>query len=299
MVDETRIRRLTRTQHGVISFGQLLAAGLTPGTVRTRVRRGQLHRIHRGVYAVADPALLPLAGWSAALLAAGPRAVLSHRSAAALWRLVPADSDLIHVTRLGRNDRVHRGVATHRARCLDTRDVTTRANLRVTTPARTVIDLATDASLSEVEHAVSEARVFKLITDAKLEAALNRLHATHPGAAAMRALLRRQVGQVVSRSERERAMLALLERAELPRPLVNVTVHGYQLDFYWPDRGLVLEFDGFGTHGSRRAFERDRKRDQTLAAAGIQTIRATWLQLEHEPMALVVRIAQALAVRAA
>jgi very-short-patch-repair endonuclease len=92
-------------------------------------------------------------------------------------------------------------------------------------------------------------------------------------------------------------MLALLETANLPKPQVNRPLSGYEPDYFWPAHKLILEFDGYGTHGSRAKFESDRKRDQTFAASGIQTIRATWLQLEYEPVALVVRIGQALAAR--
>jgi hypothetical protein len=194
---------------------------------------------------------------------------------------------------------VHPGIVTHRVKPLDQADVTTRWHLKVTAPPRTVIDFASDASAAELEHALNEARVLRLLTDARLEAALRRMPATHSGSARVKALLRRPVGRATTRSERERAMLGLLAAAGLPAPVVNAKLLGYEADFYWPEFRLVLEFDGYGSHGTRRAFESDRKRDQTFAAHGIQTIRATWLQLEHEPVALVVRVGQAMAARAA
>jgi very-short-patch-repair endonuclease len=296
VVAEAQLRRVARAQHGVVSRQQLVSAGLSAQMLRTWVRKGRLHRIHRGVYAVADPALLPLAALAAALLATGPRAVLSHGTAAAFWKLAPTDPTVVHVM-LPAHSRRHPGIETHRVRALDPRDVTTRRNLRLTAPARTVIDFATDAPLAALEHALSEGRALKLITDAKLEAALARMGPTHGGAAKVRALLRHHNGRVMTRSERERKMLALLASAGLPRPRVNAKLHGYEPDFYWPAQKMILEFDGYGTHGARPAFESDRKRDQTFAAAGIQTIRATCLQLEREPVALVVRVGQALATR--
>lgn len=295
---EAQIGTLARAQHGIISRAQLLEAGLTPAAVRWRLQRAHLRPIHRGVYAVADPALLRLSAESAALIATGPESALSHRTAAALWGIAPAAGGAVHVLVTGESLRRHGGVVTHRVARLGPVDLATHDNLRLTAPARTVIDFATDAPLSEVERALSEGRALKLISDTRLAAALYRLPRNYPGAAKIRALLRRQVGRVITRSERERTLLALLEAAGLPKPLVNVSLRGYVPDFYWPDYKLALEFDGFGTHGSRPSFERDRKRDQVLATLGIQTIRATWLQLEHEPVALVVRIGQALAARA-
>jgi very-short-patch-repair endonuclease len=196
-----------------------------------------------------------------------------------------------------RNVRERTGVLIHRVSRLDPRDVTTKDHLRLTTPARSVIDLATNATLAEVEHALSEGRALNLINDARLNAALDRAPANHPGAAAIRALLKSQVGRAMTRSERERKLLKLLAAAGLPKPLVNRPLHGYKPDFYWPEQRLILEFDGYRTHGGRSKFESDRKRDQLFATRGIQTLRSTWLQLEHEAVALVVRIAQALAAR--
>lgn len=299
MTVEPWLNGVIRDQHGAVTLRQLHAAGLTRGQVITRVGRGQFHRVHRGVYAVADPALLPLVGESAALLATGQHSVLSHRSAAALWGLVNDNEPKVHVTLSRDHDRRHPGLLIHRVRALDPRDVTALKRLRLTTPARSVLDLATDASIAEVEHALSEGRAQALITDAKLEAAIERAHDNHPGAAKVKALLNSRVARVLTRSERERRMLALLEEAGLPKPLVNRRLHGYVPDFYWPEHKLILEFDGHRTHGGRDRFESDRRRDQTYAALGILTVRATWLQLEHEPVALVVRVGQALAARAA
>ncbi|MFZ0041498.1 MAG: DUF559 domain-containing protein [Solirubrobacteraceae bacterium] len=99
----------------------------------------------------------------------------------------------------------------------------------------------------------------------------------------------------MTRSKAERLLLALINEAELPRPMTNVRLHGYEVDFLWRAEKLVVEVDGHRFHGHRAAFERDRKRDQVLTAAGYRVIRVTWRQLEHEPVAVAVRIAQALA----
>ena len=150
-----------------------------------------------------------------------------------------------------------------------------------------------------VQEALTNARIAHEVNDDKLRAGLARCPPNHPGATAVRDLLETPVGQVVTRSERERRFLRLVAEAGLPQPLVNHPFGLYELDFYWPDAKLVVEVDGYGSHSGRRAFEHDRLRDQRLAAVGITTIRVTWQQIELEPMAVMVRVAQALAARAA
>jgi very-short-patch-repair endonuclease len=109
------------------------------------------------------------------------------------------------------------------------------------------------------------------------------------GGAVVKALLR---DPRMTRSERERLLLKLIDAAQLPRPLTNVRLHGCLVDAYWPEQRLVLEFDGWGAHGHRGAFESDRKRDQVMLANGLRAMRATDRHLEDEPVALVARIAQ-------
>ena len=283
----------------VRNLGAAARRGANAGASAVAGRDGRLYRKHRGVYGVTDPRLLPSADEAAALLAIGPQAVISHRSAAAKWSLTRRDPAVVDVVLVGTDSRTRRGIRIHRVARLDPRDVTTKGSLRITAPARSAIDFATDAPLPEVEHALSEARALGLLRDSGLDAALSRVPLNHRGAARVKALVGRQVGRAVTRSERERKLLKLLYEAGLPKPLVNQRLHGYVPDFYWPEFRLILEFDGYRTHGGRRNFESDRKRDQTFAAAGIQTMRATWLQLEHEPVALVVRVGQAMTARAA
>jgi predicted transcriptional regulator of viral defense system len=293
------IGRLARAQHGVITRDQLGAAGLTSAKIKSRVAAGRLYRVHHGVYAIGDPALLPLAGVSAAVMAVGQEhAVVSHRSAAALWGLIPLIDPPIHdVTLVNGSARDREGVRIHRVKLLHPLDVSRRAKLRLTAPSRTLIDFAADASPAELEQALTEARVERLATDSTLDAALNRATANHPGARRLRLLLTRPAGRAVTRSKLERTFLVLIDAAGLPRPLVNVRLHGHEPDFFWPQHNFVVEVDGYASHGIRSAFERDRRRDQDYAAAGIQVLRATDLQLELEPVALAVRIARALASR--
>ena len=288
---------LSRAQQGAVTVEQLWKAGLTRTEVRTRVRHGRLVHLFRGVYSVGDPALMPLVRPSGALLSLGPDALISHRSAAALWGLTEADPSIVDVTIAGRNLRPRPGIRLHRVKQLHPTDATTRENLRLTSPARTMIDFAPQATSSELHQAFGDARAKRLVTDRALNAALDRLPKNHPGAAIVRAMLRE--GSTYDRSKAERIVRQLCRESELPQPVVNHHLHGFLVDFLWPEEKLILEVDGYGTHGTRQAFENDRRRDQVHAAAGYVVIRVTWDQLLNEPLAVLARIAQALARRAA
>jgi very-short-patch-repair endonuclease len=295
---EQRITRVLRSQNAAITYKQLIAAGLTWAAVRARVNRRALVAVFYRVYVAGDPVMLPLARETAALLSVGD-AVLSHRSAAAVWGIAPADSSTIHVTVAG-NPRPRAGVTLHRVSILHPTDIRTRANLRITSPARTLIDFATQASHEELDQAFGEARANRLLADAALEAALNRAPKNHRGAAIVRRRLSGDPGSTYTRSRAERRVRRLMKASELPQPLVNVKLNsGFTVDFLWPNTRLILEVDGYGTHGDRLAFEQDRKRDQIHVAAGYTVIRVTWQQLCEESFAVVARIAQALARRAA
>lgn len=292
------VERRARAQNGVISWEQLLTAGLTPAAIRAMVRRGDLVRLFRGVYAVADPALLRLARESAALLSLGD-AVLSHRSAAAIWGIAHPDPENLDVTLVGRMARPRPGVRLHEVAHLHPADIRTRHNLRLTSPARTMVDFAAQATSGELEEAFGEARGKRLLSDAALKAALLRAPVNHRGAAIIRALRRDDPGRTYTRSRAERLVRQLVLDAELPKPLVNVGLNGFTVDFLWPGQRLILEVDGRDTHGDPLAFEEDRRRDQIQAAAGYTVIRVTWRQLVEQPMAVLARLAQALARRVA
>ena len=292
-----RIARIQRAQNGAIAGDQLRAAGMTHDAIRARIRRGRLVRIFRDVYAAGDPRLMPLVRPAAALLAVGSSAVLSHRSAAAVWGLAELDPSMVDVTVPIRRPRAREGVRLHRVTRLDPADATTRSNLRVTSLARTALDFASQASSSERHHAFAEARAKHRLTDPALHKALDRLPTNHPGAAIVRAML--ATGDTYDRSKAERIMRKLCRQAQLPQPLVNRPLHGFLVDFLWPNENLILEVDGHGTHGTRQAFENDRRRDQVHAANGYVVIRVTWEQLQNEPLAVIARIAQALAHRRA
>jgi very-short-patch-repair endonuclease len=260
------------------------------------LRIGSLHTVLPSVFAVGRAALEPLGAEIAALLYVGDDCVLSHATAAALWGLSPP-RDLVEITLAGRNVRQRPELRVYRVAELDARDVRLRDGIPVTAPARTLIDFAASALDDDLQAALSEARVLRLITDGDLRLALERCP-TRSGSARLRRFLRAETGRLKTRRAAERLLLSLLSKAGLPRPEANVHVHGFEVDFVWRDAKLIVETDGYQFHSHRSAFERDRRRDQVLVAAGYRVIRVTWRQLEREPLAVVARIAQALAFTA-
>lgn len=300
MVEQVRgrgvaeVRRLASLQHGLILREQLIAAGFTRGAIEYRVAIGYLAVVQRGVYLVGHEAPAPFVAEMAAALYFRGDAVLSHRTAAALWGLIPWPPPQVELTIVGRDSRSRHGLRLSRVATIDRRDVRRRHRLPVTAPARTLIDLAASCPYADFERAMVEARVRRLVADRDLQAAIGRCPG-RTGVARLRAQLRQESDRVFTRSEAERRMLRLFARAQLPRPETNVRVTGLEVDFLWRAAKLIVEVDGHAFHGHRTAFERDRRRDQVLAAAGYRVIRVTWRQLVQEPIAVAVRLGQALA----
>jgi very-short-patch-repair endonuclease len=236
---------------------------------------------------------MPLAAETCALLGAPAGAVLSHSSAAALWGLLPGTDGLLHVTvPRGRGAR-RRGLAIHRSRTLTERDVRVLERLPVTSAARTLLDLAETEAERRLQRALDEALVARLASEATVREMLGRA-AGRRGASRLAALLGDPASPALTRSEAEERFLALVAEAGLPRPHVNARACGYEVDFLWPEHRVVVEIDGYRFHGTRAAFERDRRKSAELSAAGLQAIRATWLQIDRHPTALMVSVAQTL-----
>lgn len=281
-------------QHGVVARRQLLDAGLSVDVIDHRVRVGRLRQVHRGVYIV-GPVVSPRAAEMAAVLACGEGAAVSHRSAAVLWELLQPDAGgAVHVT-LPSGDRGRRsGICVHRRGSLGPDEVTHRDGIPLTKPARTLVDLAGAADHRTLERAVAAALNARLVDGAELASALKR-HAGRAGSGRLRSMLEQEQSPARTRSEAEERFLSLIRSGQLPDPGVNVTVSGYEVDFFWPVERFVVEVDGFAWHASAGRFEADRRRDAVLASAGVRVMRVTWRQIVKEPAALLVRLAQALA----
>jgi hypothetical protein len=267
---------LVARQHGVVTRKQLEELGHSGGAVDGWVRRGRVHRIRRGVYAVGHTVLTDEGRWMAAVLACGAGAALSHRSAAALWGIGAREARDVDVT-AARTRHPMAGIAVHRSRRLDRDEVTTLRNVPVTTLPRTIVDLADVLAERDLARAVHEAQVVHSLGDRALHEAVAKAHGRR-GAGRLRNVVGE--GPDRSRSELERRFLRLCDRHGLPRPVVNETVAGLECDFVWRERRLVAETDGWRYHRTRRAFELDRRRDQQLARAGFRTLRFTHRQVE-------------------
>jgi hypothetical protein len=245
---DLRVADLAAGQHGIVTREKLLELGLTRQGITRRVQSGRLHRLHRGVYAVGHTAL-PLRGlWLAAVLACGKDALLSHRSAAALWGMLSTSAPRIDVivprTNARRSTakiRVHHGM----------RDGVVHLGIPVTSPRCTLADLAA-ANIPRWQLRRAEE-------------------------------VAQRLGEAVTpqgpRSPLEEAFLAICPT----EPVVNGIVEGYEVDFHWPGAKLIVETDGHEHHGTRAAFERDRARDQVLTVAGWTVVRFTYRQVLEEP----------------
>ena len=233
----------------------------------------------------------------AAVLAAGEGAVLSHRSAAMLWGIRATARSAVEVT-VPRPARSRPGVTVHAA-VLPADETTVRSGIPVTTSPRTLLDLAAVLPRA-LEPALNEAEVKRLTDPLSLAAVVSRYPGRRGVAAVRRALDAGAVGATVIRSRLERAFLEFLDRAGLPRPEVNAHVELagalVEVDCVWRGARLLAELDGFETHGTRRAFERDRARDRALQVAGWRVVRITWRQLLEQPDVLAAELAALLAV---
>jgi very-short-patch-repair endonuclease len=232
----------------------------------------------------------------AAVLALGSGAVLSHRSAAALWRIWgEGNESVIHVTATSRSGRERRpGIQVHRPRHIAPEELSEEDGIPVTSPARTLLDLAPSLPSRSLERAIDAAE--RLCTHDDLMAVM----ALGPrrGVRQLRAALSRHTpGSTRTRSELEERFLALLRAHSLPSPLLNHPVIEYEADFLWPDQRLIVEVDGRETHGTSLAFQRDRDRDSRLASHGYLTLRFTWFDVTSRPLVVADRVRRAIRSR--
>jgi very-short-patch-repair endonuclease len=291
---DERITAIAEAQRGYVSRRQLLAAGVASNAIDRAVAAGRLCPRHRGVYRVGPEIQAPLAAETAALLAVGRAAVLSHHSAATLWGLQRAGDGLVHVFVAGGPAGRFAGVRVHRTQPLVADDLRVLNRLPVTSPARTIIDLVPDLTDRQLEFTVDQAITERVVRTSELTRALQRL--THAaGRSRLLDLLDAETHASVTESDREDRLLALIRRARLPEPLVNTRVAGYRVDFYWPRQHLVVEVDGYQFHSSQLRFERDRKKDAALHLAGIATLRFSAREVVADGLAVLVTIAQAIA----
>ena len=298
--------RVAALQRGVISVAQLQAAGLDHEAIRRRVRAGRLHRHLHGVYLVGHPGMAPLASETAALLALGRGALLSHRTAARLHGLLPPGGETsrnhgrragaVDVTVVGRRPRRRAGIASHSTPALAEDDRALREGLPATAVARTLVDLAASADDDILDRMVAEALATRRATAEQIERAMSRA-TDRRGHGLLRGLLDGGGGFV--RSGGERALLGLIVAAGLPRPELNVRLGPWEADFVWRDAHLVVELDGRDGHSSPWASDRDARKSLELERAGWRVVRVTGRQLARRPEWVLAQLGGLLLTRAA
>jgi very-short-patch-repair endonuclease len=286
-------------QGGRVARRQLLAAGMPAGAIGRRVRGGLLLPVHPGVYQVAHRAPADWGREFGAVLACGPGALVSHRSAARVHGLLPYPANAaIWVTTTTPRGSSLRGVRTVRTRVLEPPDLAFEGWLPVTSPARTLLEIAGVEDLETLEAAVAAAQIGRLVKESGLWAQLERGRG-RPGAAALRTLMERIAPPAATRSKAERMMLRLIREAGLPEPLVNAKLGRFRPDFHWPEHRVAAEFDSSAFHQDIGAFRRDREKSNELQLRGILVLRFTWYELTRTPEALLARLRQALSRAAA
>jgi hypothetical protein len=282
---DRQIAALAARQDGVVRHEQLRALGLTQRVIQRRRAAGRLIDLHRMVYAVGHDRLSPTGRRLSAVWAYGPKAALSHRSAAAAWNLRGGGGGRIDVTVPASSGKERDGTRLH----LTTRplEVTMIDLLPVTTPARTTLALPGVLAPQYVEAALKQADMLDLFDLAALRA-VAAAHPRHPGRRTLKRLLDKAArrGLTLTLSDLEIRFRALCDAHRLPYPAVNARPLGFRVDFLWTDARLVVETDGWGTHRTRAAFEEDRARDQALAVAGYRTVRFTHRQVVDRPEAV-------------
>jgi very-short-patch-repair endonuclease len=291
------VAELAAKQHGVVARWQLLEWGMGKDAVDHRLDAGRLHVVAHGVYAVGHPDLSPMGRWIAAVLCSGAGAVLSHRSAAALWGISNPRRGPIHVTVAGRS-RSSDLIRRHHGGLPDD-ETTACEGIQVTTVPRTVFDLAAISSTDEIEVAIRQVEFLRLYDQLSLPDLIQR-YPGRRGVARVRAALVRiealPAGHV--RSPLETRFLPFLRRYQLPRPRLNdwiiVGERRFLVDCHWSGSGQIVELDSWQAHGSRSAFREDRIRDRVLRTAGYEVTRISWRQLDDEPEAIALDLRQLL-----
>ena len=276
-----RAWELAERQHGVVARAQLLALGFSAKAIRHRIAIGRLRPVHLGVYSVGRRELSREGHWMAAVLACGDRSVLSHRSAAALWGIAPERGDRIDVSVCQAGKISRPGLLVRSRPALRDREIGVERGIPLTDPVRTLIDIASELTRRELERAVNQADNLGRVDAESLRLALDD-HAGEPGVPVLRDLLDRHTFRL-SDDELELLFRPLAAAAGLPVPLTKQLLNGFEVDFYWPALGLVVETDGLRYHRTASAQSRDARRDQTHTAAGFTPLRFSHHQVKYEP----------------
>ena len=284
---------ISKRQHGVVSRKQLVEAGIPPRTIDRRVSRAGLFVVYPGVYAVGRPTVSMEGIILASLLGAGDGAVLGCRSAAAVWGFLKHESP-IEVLRLdgGTNQRARVKVEGKRwwpylhvmkPRNLPEVETTIRDGLNLTSPARTLRDVAAFLSRRQFERIFTEADRLGVLEDEDLLRCAVQSQGKKGAQMLRRAVARRIPGIEDAASLLEALLLELCDLNQIPRPVTNRMIGAYRPDFQWPEHSLIVEVDGYEFHRGREMFENDLLRDDRLRAQGWTVRRFSWRMVNDEP----------------
>jgi Transcriptional regulator, AbiEi antitoxin/Protein of unknown function (DUF559) len=275
---DAAIAAVAAKQNGNINRAQLLGLGLDDDAIRYRVKIGRLFRVFRGVYSVGRRPVTALEWASAAVLACGAGAALSHGSAMALWGYWRHWDKPYEVTVVG--DRRTKGIRVHRSTTLRRQDMTKQLGIRVTTPARTILDISPRQSDRAFKRTVSNALHSLWLTADQLAEAVGR-HRNLPAAKRVAQLL--GLPGTPTRSGWEDEFPVFCERYGLPAPVMGVPIGGYIVDAMFVAERVIVELDSWSYHGDKIAFETDRERDAYMLARGLVTVRVTEERLDGRP----------------
>jgi very-short-patch-repair endonuclease len=298
--EDKRSRRaweLAWRQHGIVTRRQLLALKFNSREIEHRISRRRLHVVMRGVYAVGWPELTERRRWMAAVLACGEGAALSHQSAAALWGIGKEQRGRIDVSVRRRSELERPGLRIRARAKLDPARIVAKDGIPATEIVQTLVDLATELAPRRLERAINEADKHELIDPETLRSRLGSYEG-EPGIKPLRTLLDKRTFRL-SDSDLEILFRPISAEAGLPFPLSKQIVNDWEVDFYWPDLGLVVETDGLRYHRTASTQTRDARRDRAHALAGMTPLRFTHYEVKHEPTQVRQELRRAAAMRQA
>lgn len=283
-----QVAELAGRQHGVVASTQLRRLRWSESKIAREVDVGRLHPLFRGAYALGHKSVTPHGQAMAALLSAGSDALLSHLSAAWLWGISAWPPPVPEVVVRSTVRHTRSDIRIHSSRVLVSSDTTICEGIPVTAVPRTLLDLA-GAAQGNVRWALPRAKRLGLLDLIAVDALLKRSKGLR-GVARLGLALERYRSRAFTRSDLERDFLALVKRARLPPPSMNLFIAGYEIDAYWSKLRFAVELDTYDYHGDEISFEEDRLRQEDLKLAGIEMVRITGERMDREPRAVVARL---------
>jgi hypothetical protein len=266
-------------QHGNVTRSQLNGLGATNNAITHRVKAGRLFLVFRSVYAVGHFPQTPLERASAAVLACGPTAALSHGSAMVHWGFWKRWETPFEVTVTAH--RRPQGVKVHLSATLTRRDTVSHYGIRTTTPARTMFDIASRLDDEQLARTYANVLISKKLHESQLIELMRRQNPRHPTIGRFIPLIKNSSPAGPTRSDWERALPAFCRAYDLPIPVMPAKIGRHTVDAYYPHEGLILELDGWDFHQSRYSFETDRDRDADSLLLGHPTVRLTWDRMHY------------------